>query len=427
MNSDNDLGGVSLKYTFLILLSIYLVFYFVYKTNSDYRSLVLFLAGIGALLLAFLIPVVNFLRAKEKNWNRVSALTVIIITIIVSLYFSFKDTFSGSNLFVGIEQGVLKKPNGLATGDFRIYEDEEFSLNMPKGFLEGEWKPTNRNSQRKEWLSFDRDQGIAVEWSTDTAGSFLNQLEEIDFLDAKNWPNDYVLVNPIIFGATKTQLTFYKTTRDYYNVALFAHVSSGKIYMISGNVDHRTEVEIDNLKKAILSFKFSHKDYPKNDDSFEESTVDPPQIDEKYLNNVNIKNYKSYVPSAQSAARAIYYLSEPNPFYNAIKGYDIDREQFPRDILGDDNPNPNGKLFSRTEFLKHNSAENCWIVNNNRVYELTNLMPYLDIHPAVKILKGLCGTDVTTIMDTSVSEPGSLNTARVRYALSTLYIGNIEE
>lgn len=122
---------------------------------------------------------------------------------------------------------------------------------------------------------------------------------------------------------------------------------------------------------------------------------------------------------------AVFYLSSTNPFEGNIQGYDIDREAFPRDVLADEIP---AKVFFTTKDVAiHNSPSDCWVSQSNRVYNLTTLFQHTEIrtHPVVTKLQKLCGTDITKIVNASAVEPGSLNTARVRYAIATLVIGRL--
>lgn len=124
---------------------------------------------------------------------------------------------------------------------------------------------------------------------------------------------------------------------------------------------------------------------------------------------------------------AVFYLSSTNPREGNIQSYDIDREAFPRDVLADETP---AKIFfTSKDIATHNSQLDCLISQNNRVYNLTTLFQHTEIrtHPAVTKLQKLCGTDITKIVNESQIEPGSLNTARVRYALATLVVGRLSE
>ncbi len=122
---------------------------------------------------------------------------------------------------------------------------------------------------------------------------------------------------------------------------------------------------------------------------------------------------------------AVFYLSTKNPLDNTIEGYDLDKESSPRDILEDDSP---VKVFyTIKEVSSHNSYSDCWVSNNKRVYNLTSLLLHVGVHPAVERLKELCGMDVTEIIKSSPVEAGSINTARVKYALATLVIGRLSD
>ncbi len=122
---------------------------------------------------------------------------------------------------------------------------------------------------------------------------------------------------------------------------------------------------------------------------------------------------------------AVYYLSTPNPLDVAVEGYDIDREAWPRDVLADDSP-PRYDV-TQAVMIWHATTDDCWVSQNKRVYDVTFLLSEAKASPSVTRLQKLCGTDITEVVNSSPVEPGSLNTARFRYALSTLVIGRLTD
>jgi cytochrome b involved in lipid metabolism len=130
-------------------------------------------------------------------------------------------------------------------------------------------------------------------------------------------------------------------------------------------------------------------------------------------------------PSASAVERARFYLNTPHPLDNQISGYDIDRDRFPADMLYPDGGGTENDI-SMTEVSRHANANDCWIVLDNSAHDITGLLAYSDEHKAIQTLSSLCGTDVSAVAEVSPVEPGSINTARVRYALSPLFIGFVE-
>ncbi len=72
---------------------------------------------------------------------------------------------------------------------------------------------------------------------------------------------------------------------------------------------------------------------------------------------------------------------------------------------------------------EHASAENCWIVVNNNVY---NVADYIASHPGGKSMVDFCGKDATESFD---SKPGSgrPHSDKARSLLEKYYIGNLKK
>ncbi len=74
-------------------------------------------------------------------------------------------------------------------------------------------------------------------------------------------------------------------------------------------------------------------------------------------------------------------------------------------------------VFSIDELARHDNQEDCWLVINNKVYDVTG---YEDSHPGGKDLLEGCGKDATDLFfDTPHSEKASSY-------LPDFYIGDLE-
>jgi cytochrome b involved in lipid metabolism len=51
-------------------------------------------------------------------------------------------------------------------------------------------------------------------------------------------------------------------------------------------------------------------------------------------------------------------------------------------------------IYSASQVAQHDSLDSCWMIINNKVYDVTEFAP---IHPGGDILYGDCGNDATTI------------------------------
>ena len=78
--------------------------------------------------------------------------------------------------------------------------------------------------------------------------------------------------------------------------------------------------------------------------------------------------------------------------------------------------NQNG--FTSQEVSKHNAFSNCWVIVNNKVYDVTS---YVSSHPGgVMAITNYCGTDMTSAFEMQHSNSGRANSI-----LDTLYKGNL--
>lgn len=82
---------------------------------------------------------------------------------------------------------------------------------------------------------------------------------------------------------------------------------------------------------------------------------------------------------------------------------------------------PNTQTLTAEEVARHNSANDCWIVINNNVFNVT---PFINSHPGgAARIAGQCGRDATTAFDTQGGQGSHSNAAREQ--LANLQIGRL--
>lgn len=107
---------------------------------------------------------------------------------------------------------------------------------------------------------------------------------------------------------------------------------------------------------------------------------------------------------------------------------EILNKQYVSDILVDNvGPRLPGERYSVQIMAEHDTVNDCWIIQNNRVYDITGLLPLKTLFPALEELEDFCGEDVTEFINDKPVIPGSLNTARFGYSLAQFFIGALVE
>ena len=80
-----------------------------------------------------------------------------------------------------------------------------------------------------------------------------------------------------------------------------------------------------------------------------------------------------------------------------------------------------GVTITMSQVAKHNSINDCWMIINNGVYNITN---YIPIHPGGPgTITPYCGKDGTTAFDTKGGRGSHSQSAQ--NMLTTYYVGNI--
>ena len=78
-------------------------------------------------------------------------------------------------------------------------------------------------------------------------------------------------------------------------------------------------------------------------------------------------------------------------------------------------------LISMAEVAKHSTADDCWMIVSNKVYNVTN---YINMHPAgPDTIIPYCGKDATVPFDTKGGKGSHSN--RAQNILDKYYVGNV--
>lgn len=80
------------------------------------------------------------------------------------------------------------------------------------------------------------------------------------------------------------------------------------------------------------------------------------------------------------------------------------------------------KTFTMTEVKKHNNKNDCWLVIDGKVYDVTN---YIDSHPGGKAMANFCGQEATAAFNTK-GQKGKPHKPVAYEVLKNLYIGDLK-
>lgn len=80
--------------------------------------------------------------------------------------------------------------------------------------------------------------------------------------------------------------------------------------------------------------------------------------------------------------------------------------------------------LSLSKISEYNSQEDCWLLINNKVYDVTS---YINSHPGgrAEIIQG-CGKDATNLFDTKGNK-GSSHSSTASFLLNFFYIGYLDQ
>ena len=82
------------------------------------------------------------------------------------------------------------------------------------------------------------------------------------------------------------------------------------------------------------------------------------------------------------------------------------------------------KTYSTDEVAQHNSKDDCWLILDGKVYDVTKFIP---AHPGGKAILEGCGKDATTLFETRPMGSESSHSARARAIREKYYIGDLSQ
>jgi cytochrome b involved in lipid metabolism len=84
---------------------------------------------------------------------------------------------------------------------------------------------------------------------------------------------------------------------------------------------------------------------------------------------------------------------------------------------------PKKSSFSMSDVAKHNNENDCWIVIDGKVYDVTS---YIESHPGGKIMANFCGQDGSAAFVTK-GKKNKPHSPAAYEILKTLYIGDLSQ
>lgn len=89
-----------------------------------------------------------------------------------------------------------------------------------------------------------------------------------------------------------------------------------------------------------------------------------------------------------------------------------------------ENNTQKNKEYSLEEVSIHNSKQNCWLVINDNVYDVTQ---FISNHPGGDAILQGCGTDATELFNTRPMGSRTPHSDKAKNNLSNFYIGNLKK
>jgi cytochrome b involved in lipid metabolism len=130
------------------------------------------------------------------------------------------------------------------------------------------------------------------------------------------------------------------------------------------------------------------------------------------------------IVKAVSTARS---LSEDNPqIWGALHWLTADMRVFETvnyDLLSESVPRYSNNIISISELSRRKSSANCYVAVAGFVYDITTLLNFKTLHPALPELETRCGTNVSDYIASQPTQSGSANTARFKWILWWFEIG----
>ncbi len=132
----------------------------------------------------------------------------------------------------------------------------------------------------------------------------------------------------------------------------------------------------------------------------------------KKLAGVSLFIFWTFVTSILTAGLFFYQNNKNSPIGNSVLS--SERNNTPQEIQ---------TKLDATEISRHDSAGDCWMIIDNKVYNITN---YLGIHPGrAGTIIPYCGKEATNVFVTK--DTGSSHSANAYSMLTSYYIGDLNQ
>jgi len=97
----------------------------------------------------------------------------------------------------------------------------------------------------------------------------------------------------------------------------------------------------------------------------------------------------------------------------------------PNSSTNSSNSLANNLILNSSEIIKHNNSLDCWLIINNKVYNVTN---FLFVHPGgASTMIPYCGKDATVAFNTKDLSNPKPHSQNAQQLLSSYYIGNLNQ
>jgi len=83
------------------------------------------------------------------------------------------------------------------------------------------------------------------------------------------------------------------------------------------------------------------------------------------------------------------------------------------------------KLITSTEVAKHNTSANCWIIVNNKIYDVSQYLKF-NLHPGENAtITPYCGKEATRAFDTKDRSNPKPHSTNANSMLTDYYVGDL--
>jgi len=80
------------------------------------------------------------------------------------------------------------------------------------------------------------------------------------------------------------------------------------------------------------------------------------------------------------------------------------------------------KNYTNEDVSKHNNANDCWMIIEDKVYNVTD---FVNSHPGGKAILEGCGQDATELFNTRPMGSGTKHSKKAQNLLQNYYLGNL--